>query len=180
MDIYLSSTNGTTKYDLGDMTLFVTQGNTQTKAMMVILPLFIIILCVMLLISCSMYFTSGSNVDVNADNNDNKNIEKYNPKTKQARKTKFHIYHMRNCGHCNDIMKNKNNDDGMTKFEKLKKKFENNENVEILDYELGKDPEASKYRAFPVLTLTTKDGEEIEYEREREVEQMEQFIRQYM
>jgi hypothetical protein len=89
---------------------------------------------------------------------------------------KFCIYHMNGCGHCHDIMSIKQ-DNGMTKFEELQQVFKDKPNVQILDFQHGKDSEASKFRAFPVIMLV-KDGSNIEYNRDRTVEGMARFITQ--
>jgi hypothetical protein len=92
----------------------------------------------------------------------------------EAGKVKLCIYHMNGCGHCHDIMTVKQ-DNGMTKFEHLRKLFADKPNVEILDFQHGKDSEASKFGAFPVIMLV-KDGSAEEYNRERTVEAMANFI----
>ena len=90
-------------------------------------------------------------------------------------KTKLCIYHMQGCGHCHDIMSDKQQN-GMTKFEQLKKLFSDKPEIEILDFQHGRDSEASKYGAFPVIMLIKSDGSSTEYNRERSVEGMARFI----
>lgn len=91
---------------------------------------------------------------------------------------KFCIYHMNGCGHCEDIMSIPQSN-GLTKFEELKNRFKSNPSVKILDFKSGVDSEASKYRAFPVL-MVIKEDFSAEYERERTVDGMENFIRKNM
>lgn len=94
-------------------------------------------------------------------------------------KTKLCIYHMYGCGHCHDIMSDKQQN-GMTKFEELQKLFQTKPEVEILDFQHGRDSEASKFSAFPVIMLIKSDGSSLEYDRERSVEGMARFIIQNM
>lgn len=89
-------------------------------------------------------------------------------------KVRFCIYHMEGCGHCHDIMRTKQTN-GMTMFEQLKQIFESRPDIEIVDYQYGRDPQASKYRAFPVIVLI-KGESELEYNRQRTVEHMARFI----
>lgn len=89
-------------------------------------------------------------------------------------KVRFCIYHMEGCGHCHDIMRIKQTN-GMTMFEQLKQIFESRPDIEIVDYQYGRDPQASKYRAFPVIVLI-KGESELEYNRQRTVEHMARFI----
>ena len=102
------------------------------------------------------------------------------PKTDkpESGKTKLCIYHMNGCGHCHDIMTIKQSN-GMTKFEELRQVFADKPEVDVLDFQHGRDPEASKFNAFPVIMLV-KDTGNIEYNRERSVEGMARFIVQNM
>ena len=81
---------------------------------------------------------------------------------------------MPGCGHCHKIMKEKNN--GITIFEELVKRFANDPSVKIHDFEYGKDTEADKYNAFPVIKLITP-AQEFEYHGARSVNDIEQFIK---
>jgi hypothetical protein len=100
-------------------------------------------------------------------------IENYeNKKTDLPTKNtvKFVIYHMPGCGHCVDIMKNPQ-PNGKTKFEELRTMFANDRNVQILDFELGKDPEADKFKGFPEIQIVTEKGS-ISYGGARNVKDM--------
>lgn len=80
---------------------------------------------------------------------------------------KLIIYHMEGCGHCSDIMhvKRENN---KTKFEHLQEIFSRIPNVRVLDYQYGRDKEAEKFNAFPVIMIVS-NGREVEYRGPREV-----------
>jgi hypothetical protein len=100
-------------------------------------------------------------------------IENYeSKKTDLATKNvvKFVIYHMPGCGHCVDIMKNKQQN-GKTKFEELRSMFANDNTVQILDFELGKDPEANKFTGFPEIHIITETGD-VPYNGQRTVKDM--------
>jgi len=109
---------------------------------------------------------------------DNPKIDK--PKTDKPEngKVKLVVYHMKGCGHCHVIMSIKQ-PNGMSKFEELQKIFESKPNVEILDFQHGRDPEAFKFNAFPVIMLI-KDGATVEHNRDRNVESMARLITQNM
>jgi hypothetical protein len=111
-----------------------------------------------------------------------KKVENMEPVLKsdkpESGKTKLCIYHMRGCGHCHDIMDTKQSN-GLTKFQELQKVFASKPEVEVLDFQHGRDPEASKFGAFPVIMLV-KDTGTMEYNRERSVEGMSRFIIQNM
>jgi hypothetical protein len=70
---------------------------------------------------------------------------------------KLAIYHMKNCGHCQDIMENKQ-ENGKTKFENLKAIFNDQGNVQILDFQYGRDQEAGQFNAFPTIHIITENG----------------------
>jgi ssRNA-specific RNase YbeY (16S rRNA maturation enzyme) len=70
---------------------------------------------------------------------------------------KFVIYHMPGCWHCADIMKNLQ-ENGKTKIEELRLIFADDQTIQILDYELGKDPEADNFIAFPEIQIITERG----------------------
>ena len=89
-----------------------------------------------------------------------------NDSIKSNKKKVLKIYHMNGCGHCNDIMLNKQSN-GLTKFEELKKILEP-KNIEVVDYLHGRDDEANKYNAFPVIIFEV-DGIEHKYNNSRDV-----------
>lgn len=84
--------------------------------------------------------------------------------------TKLIVYHMKGCGHCLDIMEEKQGND-KTKFEQLTDIFAQDQNIQVLDFQLSRDPEASRYNAFPVILLVT-GTEATEYRGPREVTEM--------
>jgi len=81
---------------------------------------------------------------------------------------KLIIYHMTGCGHCMNIMDRKQNLNNMTRFEELCQMFSNDNSVQVFDFKYGRDNEASKYRAFPVILIVTSEGAE-EYRGSHEV-----------
>lgn len=89
---------------------------------------------------------------------------------------KLIIYHMQGCGHCTDIMKNKQ-PNGKTKFEQLCEIFKNNNNVQILDYQSGRDKEAGSFSYFPVIHIVTESGP-TEYNGSRDVGSISQAVAQ--
>ena len=95
------------------------------------------------------------------------NIPKWQKSTNM---TKLIIYHMPGCGHCDDIMKN-TQQNGKTKFEELKSRFSNDNNVQIIDYQLGRDKEANQFDAFPVIKIVSKSGSR-DYNEQRTVDSM--------
>lgn len=72
---------------------------------------------------------------------------------------KIHIFHMPNCHHCYKLMYATDN----PPFKQLKDIFKTNKNVLIKDFLYGRDEEAKKYTAFPVIVFITNKGEK-EYE----------------
>jgi hypothetical protein len=79
-------------------------------------------------------------------------------KTPNANSTlKIHVYHMPNCGHCYNLMYNTKNGD--PPFTQLKNIYKTNKDVYIKDFLYGRDEEAKKYTAFPVILFVTKNGE---------------------
>lgn len=113
-----------------------------------------------------------------SNSNKQAGIEKKNDKP-ESNKIKLCIYHMQGCGHCHDIMDVKQQS-GKTKFEELCNTFKDKPNVEILDFKNGRDPEASKFRAFPVIRLVKFDGSSQEYNGRRSSEDMARFVVQNM
>jgi len=84
------------------------------------------------------------------------------------------IYHMAGCPHCTDIMKG-----SPSKYMSLKQVFKNNPNVSIIDFEVGKNKEASKYNSFPTIELV-KNGDTKLYEGERTVDAMKNAIKEML
>jgi len=80
--------------------------------------------------------------------------------TVQTYKLKIHIYHMPNCKHCYNLMYNA--DKGKTHYMQIVDAYKTDPQVEIKDFLYGRDSDAEKYNAFPVI-LFTKDDKEIEY-----------------
>jgi hypothetical protein len=72
---------------------------------------------------------------------------------------KIHIYHMPNCGHCQKLMEG-------GPFQQLVNAFKGSK-VEVKDFLYGRDNEANKYSAFPVIKLI-KNNKELEYNGPRE------------
>jgi hypothetical protein len=105
-------------------------------------------------------------IDTNIKNNETfkKSVVKDN--TKCNKKKILKIFHMNGCGHCSDIMSNKQSN-GFTKFEELKMILEP-KNIEVVDYMYGRDDEAKKYNAFPVIIFEV-DGVEHKYNNSRDV-----------
>ena len=81
-------------------------------------------------------------------------------KTLHNNKFKIHIYHMPNCKHCYNLMYNK--DKGPSPYMQLIETYKLNKHIEIKDFLYGRDKEANKYNAFPVILFITKN-QEIEY-----------------
>ncbi len=92
-----------------------------------------------------------------------------------ARKqVKFTIYHMSGCPHCDVIMKG-----SPSIFSRLKNEFKNYSNVEILQYQSGKDKEANGYTSFPTIKLSHNNKDEF-YEGERSFERMRDAIKRVL
>lgn len=72
-------------------------------------------------------------------------------------KTKLCIYHMQGCGHCDAIMSVKQSN-GKTVFETIKDTFADDKSVQVLDFKYGRDKDANKYNAFPVIAIVTEKG----------------------
>jgi hypothetical protein len=81
--------------------------------------------------------------------------------------TKFIIYHMDGCGHCLEMMEHKQSN-GKTKYQTLIDTFKNDNNVEILDFQLGRDREADKFNSFPTIYIVTPN-KSIEYNGSRDL-----------
>jgi hypothetical protein len=94
-----------------------------------------------------------------------------NPTPKQV---KFTIYHMSGCPHCDVIMKG-----SPSIFSRLKNEFKNHPNVQILQYQSGKDKEANGYTSFPTIKLSHNNKEEF-YEGERSFEGMRDTIKRIL
>lgn len=71
--------------------------------------------------------------------------------------TKLVIYHMNGCGHCHAIM-DKKRDGSKSTFDELIDMFKNDTSVKIYDFKLGRDKEAEKFQAFPVIKIITSNG----------------------
>ncbi len=84
--------------------------------------------------------------------------------------TKLIFYHMNGCGHCTGFISIPQAN-GKTKFETLQSIFSRNNNVQIFDFQYGRDPEAAKYHAFPTVKFITDRGT-YEYEGSWDVEPM--------
>jgi hypothetical protein len=100
----------------------------------------------------------------NNRNNQSDNISSYQnynsyqkSETPEKGVVKLIIYHMPGCGHCNVIM-HKGNNGELSQFEQLVNFFKNDNSVRIYDYQLGRDKEAAKYNAFPVIKIVTSGG----------------------
>lgn len=91
---------------------------------------------------------------------------------------KFCVYHMQGCGHCRDVME-VTGANGKTTFQTVKDAFNGDDRVQVMDFKIGRDKEASKYNAFPVIMLITGSGE-VEYNRQRTAEGMIGFIRSHL
>lgn len=89
-------------------------------------------------------------------------------------KVKLIIYHMAGCPHCTDIMEG-----SPSKYMSLKQLFKNNSNVSIINFEVGKNKEASKYNSFPTIELV-KNGDTKLYEGERTVDAMKNAIKEML
>lgn len=70
---------------------------------------------------------------------------------------KFMFYHMNGCGHCSDFMKVPKIN-GRTKFETLAGIFANDPMVKIVDFQYGRDKEANKFTAFPMIYIASEAG----------------------
>lgn len=114
----------------------------------------------------------------NFHSNSSTNLTKKQSDNGEPGKVKLCIYHMQGCGHCHNIM-DVPQESGKTTFEELKEIFKNKQNVEVLDFQAGRDPEASKYTAFPVIMLV-KENTKIEHNGHRTTEQIARFIIQNM
>lgn len=126
----------------------------------------------------------NSNDNSNGNNNASRTDKNQQSKIKDTKKTdtpspdvvKFIVYHMQGCGHCHDIMSVKQSN-GSTKFEEIQKIFASDPRVQIIDFQYGRDKEASKYNSFPVVKIVKVDGDE-EYNGPRDVQSMTRFIMQ--
>lgn len=87
---------------------------------------------------------------------------------------KIIVYHMQNCSICSDIM-NTIQKSGKTKYEELKEIFKNDSRVKIINFEYGKDIQANKYNAFPVIRVLTINSDD-EYNGPREVLSIVKYI----
>ena len=133
----------------------------------------ILTICVILYIMLSLYRKTNTNskkIDIlgrfvnsymNKQHSDNKtaSIENKNQQSNNSENgtKKFAIYHMKGCGHCHNFMETKQ-ENGMSKCEELRHIFKNNNDIEIVDFQYGRDKEANKYNAFPMFEIMTKDS----------------------
>lgn len=83
---------------------------------------------------------------------------------------KFVFYHMNGCGHCSDFMKIPKVN-GKTKFELLTEAFANDPKVKVVDFQYGRDKEANKFTAFPMIYILSDKGVE-EYNGPLEVNEL--------
>jgi hypothetical protein len=60
---------------------------------------------------------------------------------------------------------------GKTKFETLSDEFKHNANVDIIDFQHGRDDEANKFNAFPMIKIITINGDN-DYAGARDVKSM--------
>ncbi len=133
----------------------------------------VIIMLAILLVGLFWYKSSWGCAESFANADTTKNAQHKND-NKENNIVKLAIYHMQGCGHCHKLMKEKQN--GKTIFEDLQKRFGPDPTVKILDFEHGKDDEAKKYNAFPVIKLITPT-KEIEYRGPRSANDIERFIK---
>jgi hypothetical protein len=127
----------------------------------------LIILGICIIVNICNFSCSNNNADTN------NTLETYENKKNdlpEKNKVKFVVYHMDGCGHCHNIMGNKQSNN-MTIFEQVQKEFENDNNVCVFDFKYGRDNEASKFNAFPVIKIITENGEQ-EYNQSRTAENM--------
>ena len=143
----------------------------------------VLTICVILYIMLSLYRKSNTNSNkinilgryVNTymikQYTDNKtaSVENKNQQSDNSVKgtKKFAIYHMKGCGHCHNFMETKQAN-GMSKCEELRHIFKNDSEIEIVDFQYGRDEEAKKYNAFPMFEIITENGS-TEYNGQREV-----------
>ena len=151
--------------------------NTTFRIVMIFALVIFIVFIYNLFVSDTSCFQSGQTNRVRCNNlqiKESYNCEK-EKKDEKSNNVKLIIYHMPECGHCEDIMKHKQ-EDGKTKFEKLKSIYTNDNNVDIIDYQLGRDKEADQFNAFPVIKIVKKSGSQEDYNGPRTVVGMSQAI----
>lgn len=89
------------------------------------------------------------------------NMQETNPEVKSEAPekgiVKLIVYHMPGCGPCGLIMKPGPNGE-KSKYEQINDIFKNDRTVKIIDYQLGRDKEADKFRSFPTIMIVTEEG----------------------
>jgi hypothetical protein len=90
---------------------------------------------------------------------------------------KFAFYHMNGCGHCANFIKIPG-PNGKTKFQSLVDGFANDPGVQILDFLYGRDKEANKFTAFPMIYIISDSGTQ-EYNGPLEINQLADAINKH-
>jgi len=90
---------------------------------------------------------------------------------------KFAFYHMNGCGHCANFIKIPGAN-GKTKFQSLVDGFANDSGVQILDFLYGRDREANRFTAFPMIYIISDSGTQ-EYNGPLEINQLADAINKH-
>ncbi|VBB18239.1 Protein disulfide-isomerase [Yasminevirus sp. GU-2018] len=88
-----------------------------------------------------------------------KTSERPKSETPESGVFKVIFYHASWCGHCKAIM-NRNRPDEKSQYEKLNDIFSDDDTVVILDFQHGRDEEASRVQSFPTIMFVTESGAE--------------------
>jgi len=91
---------------------------------------------------------------------ENTNLSSFKSIKRESGITKLIIFHMEECKHSDEIMVTKQKKNNKTMFEQLSYIFEKDPMIQVLDFQFGRDKEANKYYAFPVILIVTGDSEE--------------------
>ena len=103
------------------------------------------------------------------------NVESNMDDNPENGKIKLVIYHMRGCGHCEDMV-DKKLQNGKTVVENLREIFKNDPQIFVLDFQYQRDPIVAKrgIMAFPTIKMVKPDGA-YEYNGRRDVESLANF-----
>lgn len=138
--------------------------NSASKTVVIILVTIVLVISIIMVFNYLSLQYNQSNKYVSGQTTITENMNHLNANTSVNKR--LIIYHMPRCGHCSDIMENKQSN-GMTKCEELREKL-NPHGISVVDYKHGRDEQANKFNSFPNIMIEV-NGQEIPYNGSRDV-----------
>jgi hypothetical protein len=127
--------------------------NTYNKSELITHILIFIVIVALLYYIYQLYNHNTKTAKTNYINNDKYEKMKDLP---EDNTNKLIIYHMKNCGACKPIMKDIHSNN-KTMYDILKSDLSQH-NVQVLDFQYGRDTEANKFNSFPTIVMVNNTG----------------------